>query len=79
MQATEKHRKAAKRLLKALRAGDPEACERVRRVWPNAARMTLMRVQHVIAREAGFRNWTDLTATVPLNSDPSRGPRDPTG
>ncbi len=51
-------RKAAKRWLKELRAGVPEARARLERAYPNApARPVLRDVQHALAREHGYDNW----------------------
>ena len=57
-------RKAAKRWLKALRAGDAEAIARMRRACPNApAQPGLRDVQHALARELGFESWIALLQT----------------
>ncbi len=62
-------KRAAKILLKAIRSGDPDSIRRVQAVFndlkniPDADvpdRMSLMRCQHVIAKEHGSNNWTDL-------------------
>src|SRR5262245_4556647 len=54
-------RKAAKRWLKALRAGDAEAFARLRRAHPGAgANPGLRDVQHALAREHGHESWKAL-------------------
>jgi len=66
-------RKAAKRWLKALRDGDPEARERFRRAHPQGpAHPTLRDVQYALARERGHDSWRALTraATGTRESDP---------
>lgn len=63
--------KRAKELQTRLRAGDADACVRVRRVFADAsaksdhelADLGLMRAQHVVAVEHGFANWKALTAS----------------
>lgn len=71
------HAKAAKKLAKLLRAGDPSAIERMRAVFHDTqgqsddvviAGAGLQRCQHVIATEAGFENWAALI------SAPAPGP-----
>jgi uncharacterized protein len=55
-------RKAAKRWLKSIRAGDPEARARLNRAHPAAPEQpTLRDVQHALARERGFESWIALT------------------
>jgi len=59
-------RRRAKELRDAARAGDPAACERVRRyvdLRPDAA-VTLAAAQLVLAREHGFTSWPRLKAEV---------------
>jgi ankyrin repeat protein len=54
-------RKEAKRWVKALRAGDPEAVARLRRAHPSAPPApTLRDVQHALAREHGAESWSAL-------------------
>ena len=54
-------RKEAKRWLKALRAGEPEARARLAKVHPAAvASPTLRAVQHAMALEHGFPGWMAL-------------------
>jgi hypothetical protein len=50
-------RKQAKRLARAVRAGEPEAVERAREVMGVRERFLLADAQHVIAAEHGFRSW----------------------
>ena len=58
-------RKAAKRWLKSLREGDPEARARLARVYPGAPKQpTLRDVQHALARERGHQSWIALTRAV---------------
>ena len=55
-------RKAAKRWLRSLRAGDVEARARLSRAYPAAPEApTLRDVQHALARERGFESWIALT------------------
>ena len=53
-------RKEAKRWLKALRAGDPQASVRLARIHPGYETPVLRVVQHALALEYGFSNWADL-------------------
>jgi ankyrin repeat protein len=58
-------RKHAKRWLKALRDGDLAARDRLRRSYSAAPeRPTLRDLQHALARERGFENWTELKAKI---------------
>ena len=55
----------AKRWLKALRTGDTDARRRLELALPDAPLdPTLRDVQHALAREYGFRGWTDLKTRV---------------
>jgi uncharacterized protein len=55
-------RKAAKRWLKFLRAGDADARARLLRAYPGAPeQITLRDVQHALARERGHETWIELT------------------
>ncbi|HVS64296.1 MAG TPA: hypothetical protein VMT85_12435 [Thermoanaerobaculia bacterium] len=56
-------RKEAKRWLKALRDGDPDARARLARAHPDAP-VTLRGVQHALAREHGQESWTALKRAV---------------
>jgi hypothetical protein len=57
----EHHRKDAKRLLRAARAGAPEALARVADVLgENTDDLQLSDALHVIAREQGYRSWPEL-------------------
>ncbi|HEX7090104.1 MAG TPA: hypothetical protein VF192_08200 [Longimicrobiales bacterium] len=60
----EQQKKQAKELLKALRAGDANARERVRRHLPDKRRITLADAQFVLAREYGFESWVKLKAHI---------------
>jgi len=53
-------RREAKKLFKQVLADNPEAKERVLNVLKDASGISLMRVQHAIAVEAGFLKWEDL-------------------
>jgi ankyrin repeat protein len=58
-------RKEAKRWLKALRAHDPDARERLARAWPEAPPAPGLRdVQYALALEYGLPGWSALTAAV---------------
>lgn len=58
-------RKEAKRWLKALRAGDAEACRRlIAAVSASQAEPALRDVQLALAREYGFLGWTALSQAV---------------
>ena len=58
-------KKNAKRWLKDVRAGEPDAVARLTRAYPNApATPTLRDVQHALARERGFEGWRSLTASL---------------
>jgi hypothetical protein len=60
----EYHRKQAKALVRAYRAGAPEAVRRADAVLGDRARarFLLSDAQHVVAQEQGFRNWRELRA-----------------
>jgi hypothetical protein len=54
-------KKEAKRWLKDLRAGDPQALERLNRAYPDApTKLSLRHVQHAMAREHGLTGWATL-------------------
>jgi hypothetical protein len=53
----EQYKKQAKDLLKACKAGTPEARARMQKHQPRSARLTLAGAQLVIAREHGFASW----------------------
>ncbi len=58
-------KKDAKRWLKALRAGDTGARDRLASGWPNApAEPSLRDVQHALALEYGCESWIALKAAV---------------
>lgn len=63
--------KAAKQLIKLIKAGDPAAIQRARAVYhdldgvPNAEvpdKVGLQRCQHIISTEYGAKNWVGLTS-----------------
>jgi hypothetical protein len=57
----EQFRRQAKRWLRALRAGEPEAHERLRRALPALDRPPALRdIQHAIALEQGVSGWIEL-------------------
>ncbi len=60
----EQLRKQAKELVKAARAGDPVALERLAGREP-----TLSRAQLVVAREQGFASWPALVAAAEANAE----------
>lgn len=62
----EHHRKEAKRLVRAYRAGDPEAVRRAEAVLGDRARdrFVLSDAQHVVAREHGQRSWPELKRSL---------------
>jgi AICAR transformylase/IMP cyclohydrolase PurH len=47
----------SKKLLKAIRAGDEAARERVRKHVRNMNRLHLQKIQFVVVRECGFESW----------------------
>jgi hypothetical protein len=58
-------RKEAKRWLKALRSGDPDARARFDRAHPSApVHIGLRDVQHALAREHGLQDWAALTSAL---------------
>lgn len=71
-------RKAAKRWLKALRANEAEALERLKRAYPGAPDPPALRhVQHALAREHGHESWTALTGWAADVSSRRRGDSGP--
>lgn len=58
----EYHRKQAKALVRAYRAGEREAVRRVEAILGDRARerFLLSDAQHVVAREQGYRTWHEL-------------------
>lgn len=53
-------KKAAKRLLRQVEAGEAEALARAKRVLKESEEISLMRAQHVVAVESGFPKWENL-------------------
>jgi ankyrin repeat protein len=53
-------RKEAKRWLKALRAGDEQAAERLSRIYPGHGNPVLRTMHHAVALEYGFPGWAAL-------------------
>ena len=77
MSTLENLRKSAKRWLHALRAGEPDAQARFARAYPKGpAEPTLRDVQHALARERGYENWTSLKSA---SAGPVRTVSVPTG
>jgi len=63
-------KKEAKRWVKALRAGDPEARARLERVRPDAPAVPVLRdVQHALALEYGYANWIALTDAAQIDHE----------
>src|SRR3954471_13549762 len=65
-------RKQAKRLLRAVHAGEPDAVERAREVLGERERFVLADAQHVIALEHGARSWAEFRRALerPARSRP---------
>ena len=70
----EQQKKSAKELLKAYRAGNPDAVERIRRHVPDKQRITLADAQFVVAREYGFLSWRALKSRIDAISEESSEP-----
>ena len=71
----EQQRKLAKDLLAAFREGDSEAHARVRAELPDKERIVLSDAQFVLAREYGFKNWSELAAHIEaLGTEPAETP-----
>ena len=65
MSSLDNLRKAAKRWLKDLRAGDAAAIARLQRVYPIAWAAPVLRdVQHALALERGFESWAALKRKI---------------
>jgi len=65
MSSLDNLRKAAKRWLKALRAGDASAAERLRRINPKApGKPGLRDIQRALALERGFESWIALKKSL---------------
>jgi uncharacterized protein len=63
-------RKSAKRWLKAVRANDPEARNRLARLYPEASETpTLRDIQHALALEHGHASWIELKKAVNAEAD----------
>src|SRR5678809_1581786 len=56
----DQQKKLAKDLLRAFRAGDPEAAARMRAELPDKTELSLTDAQYVLAREYGFASWRAL-------------------
>lgn len=58
-------KREARRWLKALRENEPEACSRLQVAYPKHSGTPMLRhVQHALAREYEFKNWTELKLAV---------------
>ncbi len=53
-------KKEAKKLFRQVEANDAEALARVQRVLKVPVKISLMRIQHVVAVESGFSKWEEL-------------------
>ena len=60
----EQYKKQAKDLLRALKAGAPEALARMRKHRRRSARLALADAQFVIAREHGFESWPKFALEI---------------
>ena len=56
----DQQKKLAKELLRAFRAGDPEAVARMRAALPDKAELSLTDAQFALAREYGLASWREL-------------------
>lgn len=71
MDTNDNLRKEAKRWLRSLRAGDPEAYSRLRQAYPSAPATPVLRdVQHALAREMGHQDWAELRRGLDRTSRP---------
>ena len=70
----DQQRKLAKDLLRAYRAGDPEAAARMRAELPDKAELSLTDAQYVLAREYGFSSWRALTEQIEQRTVDQRPP-----
>jgi ankyrin repeat protein len=60
----DQQKKLAKDLLRAFRAGDPQAAARMRAELPDKAELSLTDAQYVLAREYGFASWRELREQI---------------
>ena len=58
-------REESKRLLKSLKNDDKDAKKRCFAVFGERDDLSLMNIQHVIAKEYGFETWNDLIKQEP--------------
>jgi ankyrin repeat protein len=68
--------KASKRLLRACKAGEPEALQRLHAALPDAPAPDLLKlsdVQRAVAREHGLPSWPKFKERIVLLADPTRG------
>ena len=68
----DQQRKLAKELLRAFRAGDPEAMARVRAALPDKRVIGLTDAQYVLAREYGFASWRELRDHIEQRTEERR-------
>lgn len=64
-------RREAKRLLQDVRQADAAALSRYGHYWPANGLPNLARAQLVVAREIGYRSWTQLKTTLLSNAENS--------
>jgi hypothetical protein len=62
-------RKDAKALVRAVRAGDPDAIARARDVTAYRNRLQLSDAQHVVAVERGYRTWPELKRALEARTE----------
>ena len=70
----DQQKKLAKELLRAYRAGDPEAIARIRAALPDEKAPSLTSAQYVLAREYGFASWRELRERIAQLIDERRPP-----
>ncbi len=73
----DQQRTLARELLRAFRAGDAEAVQRVRAELPDKVRITLADAQLVLAREYGLRSWSELRRRIADLRAEARGAPEP--
>ena len=67
-------KKLAKELLRAYRAGDPDAVARMRAALPDQTAPSLTSAQFALAREYGFASWRELKERIELLTEEHRPP-----
>ena len=63
-QSVEFYKKRSKRLFKSFKIGEPDAVRRCKVHIFNMENISLMKCQHVVARENGFSSWSDLLESI---------------